>query len=334
MRLRYAGTCAGCGQGQPAGVTAHYLRPAKVVRCLDCGPGDGASTTADVPAAVTVEQPQPVVLGGGDLELVEGQVPRAGSCDDCGRRLRRGGDALYAPAGTTMLCLECVTLDTLHSLGEVGGGARREHAKRLQRHETRVRTAHPRLGGLLLVLRDDPAHVRAWQTGAAGEEEFGRRLSAMAGDGLKVLHDRKLPRSSANIDHLAVTSQGVWVLDAKRYKGKVEIRAHGLLSRRPPDLFVGGRNQTKLVAGVARQVEAVSSVLAPWARDEGVAEVPVRGPLVFIGAEFGVFASPFSVDGVWVGWGKALRARLRSQTSDAVPAAAVAKVLARHLRAG
>ena len=71
--------------------------------------------------------------------------------------------------------------------------------------------APPRLGGLILAVADDPQHVRAWQTGAVGEEEFGRRLSGYAGPKLKVLHDRKIPRSSANIDHLAVTSQCVWV---------------------------------------------------------------------------------------------------------------------------
>ena len=135
-----------------------------------------------------------------------------------------------------MLCLEYVTLDTVHSLGTPGAGARREHARRLDRHQTWVRTAHPRLGGLILALADDPQHVRAWPFGAVGEEEFGRRLSGCSGPQLKVLHDRKLPRSSANIDHLAVTAEAVWVLDAKRYKGKVETRGGGVFSTRAPGL--------------------------------------------------------------------------------------------------
>lgn len=185
-----------------------------------------------------------------------------------------------------------------------------------------------------MALRDDPAHVRDWQTGAVGEEEFGRRLSAIAGDDLKVLHDRKLPQSAANIDHLAVTRQCVWVLDAKRYKGRVETRGHGLFSRRPPDLFVDGRNQMKLVEGVQRQVDVVRSVLAPFAAEHDLPELPVRGALVFIHADFGLFPSPFAVSGVWVGWGKAIRKRLAGQTSSALPVADIAKCLARHLRAG
>jgi hypothetical protein len=190
-------------------------------------------------------------------------------------------------------------------------GARREHSRRLERHQTRVRTAHPRLGGLILALADDPQHVRAWQTGAVGEEEFGSRLSGCSGPELKVLHDRKLPRSTANIDHLAFTPEAVWILDAKRYKGKVETRGGGLFSRRAPELYVGGRNQTKLVEGVKRQVATVRSLAASLASEVGMTAPPdVRGALVFINAEFGLFTTPFTVDDVWVGWGKSIRKRL------------------------
>jgi hypothetical protein len=147
-------------------------------------------------------------------------------------------------------------------------------------------------------------------------------------------HDRKVPRSTANIDHLAVTGQTVWVIDAKRYKGRVETRGHGLLSRRPPDLYVGGRNQTKLVEGVQKQVQVVREVLAGHSAALAMEEIPVRGALVFVDAEFGLFPSPFAVDGVWVGWGKAIRTRLGAEASGPVPPGAVAKRLARELRPG
>jgi hypothetical protein len=266
MRLRYAGVCVCCDTPLEAGVRAHYLPPTKTVRCLDCGPSEGPEAAVTVPVALpspvssapsggapppgsTSEMPPPGPAVDAarrdalaETVLSQGELPRAAACGDCGRKLRRGVEALHDPALTEVLCLECVTLDTVHSLGTPGAGARREHARRLDRHQTRVRTAHPRLGGLILALSDDPQHVRAWQTGAVGEEEFGRRLSGCAGPALKVLHDRKLPRSSANVDHLAVTAQSVWLLDAKRYQGRVETRGQGLFSKRPPDLFVGGRN--------------------------------------------------------------------------------------------
>jgi hypothetical protein len=367
MRLRYPGTCVGCRAALPAGQRAHYLPPTKTIRCLTCGPpaAPASTTSADpppppAPTSVAppstppppepaphppstpptfVSWPDPVAPPAGTTpsgpELVEGPLPRATTCGDCGRKLGRGAGAVHSADLTDVLCLECVDLTTMHSLGTPGAGARREHAKRLDRHQTRVRAAHPRLGGLILALADDPQHVRAWQTGAAGEEAFGRRLSSVSGPSLKVLHDRKLPRSAANIDHLAITTETVWVLDAKRYKGRVETRGGGLFSSRPPELYVGGRNQTKLVAGVRRQTTAVEGVLATIQQELGLPRLPdVRGALVFTNAEFGLFSSPFGVDGVWVGWGKAACERLVEETGGMLPVDAIAKRLACRLRAG
>jgi len=360
MRLRYAGVCAGCQTELAAGTRAHYLPPTKSVRCLGCGPTEAPAAPAAEPATTPAPEPdRPDAVGSppppapsfvswppdstapapaGRVEetvLSQGALARGATCGDCGRKLRRGAEALHDETFTEVLCLECVTLDTVHSLGTPGAGARREHARRLERHQTRVRTAHPRLGGLILAVADDPQHVRAWQTGAVGEEDFGRRLSGCSGPKLKVLHDRKIPRSSANIDHLAVTSECFWVLDAKRYKGKVETRGGGLFSTRPPELYVGGRNQTKLVEGVQRQVATVRSLLSSLASELGATGPPeVRGALVFINAEFGLFTSPFAVDGVWVGWGKAIRKRLGEQSTGPLPVEGVAKRLARELRAG
>lgn len=332
MRLRYAGSCAACGAPVAKGEVAHYLRESKTVRCTVCGPGN-----PEVAEPAQVAPPTPAAVPEDDVvtQLTQDPLPRRGACDDCGRRLQRGVEAVFDPRGSAILCMECVALDTVHALGTPGAGARVEYAKRLQRHQSRVRTAHPKLGGLILALKDDPSHVTAWETGAGGEEQFGQRLSGIASESLMVLHDRKLPRSAANIDHLAVTSQSVWILDSKHYKDKrVETRGHGLFSRRPPDLYVGGRNQTKLVTGVQRQAEVVREVLEPLRELQALPEIPVRGALVFIDAEFGLFSSPFLVDGVWVGWGKAIRWRLIDEEAGPLPVGVIAKHLARALRPG
>lgn len=333
MRLRFAGTCAACGTVVEKGDRAHYLPATKQVRCLSCGHGLQMPVRAE-PATMRQSPPTTPPPMDAAIELVQGPLVRTARCDDCRRGLRRGVEALSDTRGRAALCLDCVTLDAVHVLGTAGAGARKEHAKRLERHQTRVRTAHPRLGNLILALNDDPKHVQAWQTGAIGEEAFGQKLSSIASDALKVLHDRKLPRTSANIDHLAVTSEGVWILDAKRYQGRVETRGHGLFSRKPPDLYVGGRNQMKLVAGVQKQVEVLRLLLDDFSIDQRQPRVPVRGALVFVDAEFGWFADPLLIQDVWVGWGKAMRNRLVEENLGQVPAAAVAKYLARSLRAG
>ena len=60
---------------------------------------------------------------------------------------------------------------------------------------------------------------------------------------IPVLHDRRMPDGAGNIDHVAVAASRVYVIDAKRYRGKIEIR-------RPlfgePKLTIAGRDRTRL----------------------------------------------------------------------------------------
>jgi hypothetical protein len=146
-------------------------------------------------------------------------------------------------------------------LGTAGASARREYERRRARREAATRERHPHTGNLLLRLQSPPASEAAWNTGAAGEEALGAYLAKRCADAI-VLHDRRIPRSRANIDHLAVAPSGVYVIDAKRHKGKIEVRKPFFDE---PRLFVAGRDQTKLVEGLARQREAVRAALAETA---------------------------------------------------------------------
>jgi hypothetical protein len=75
--------------------------------------------------------------------------------------------------------------------------------------------------------------------------------------------------------------------------------------------------------------------LAPLASELGLTTPPdVRGALVFVNAEFGLFTTPFTVDSVWVGWDKAIRKRLGEVATGSLPVDRIAKRLARELRAG
>src|SRR5688572_673792 len=108
--------------------------------------------------------------------------------------------------------------------GTAGASARREHDRRKATRQARTRLKHRWIGGLLLALREAPVHERAWARGAEGEERIARRLAKLLGsNGVVLMHDRRLPGSRTNIDHIAVAPSGVWVIDAKRYKGKVSV---------------------------------------------------------------------------------------------------------------
>lgn len=245
----------------------------------------------------------------------------AGTCCLCGVGLDAGTRASYDRSAKTVACLTCpggsvVTVETDDAAttssvpeprpapvetGAAGASARREYERRAAKRETRIREAHPRLGGLILALSDEPQSTTAWARGAKGEELLGQRLDALRDRGVRVLHDRRIPRTRANIDHIAVSPGGVVVIDAKRYRGRPRLVATGgILRPRTSALFVGSRDCTTLVDGVHKQVTLVRSALD----DAGLPEVPARGMLCFVDADWPVFGGSFTVDGVDVVWPK------------------------------
>jgi hypothetical protein len=108
--------------------------------------------------------------------------------------------------------------------GSAGASAQREYERRKSKREQRVRTAHPRIGGFLLAVTDDPQSTKAWATGAAGEMVLGRRLDGLANETTFVLHDRRIPPKKANIDHIVISASGVFVIDAKKYNGRFGLK--------------------------------------------------------------------------------------------------------------
>ncbi|QIG43848.1 NERD domain-containing protein [Nocardioides anomalus] len=213
-------------------------------------------------------------------------------------------------------------MDLEDDRGRAGGSARREHERRRALREERVRARHPRLGGALLAMTGEPTTTAVWETGAVGEEAVGRRLDAVAGPRLAVLHDRRIRGTRANIDHLVVTSSAVWVVDSKRYRNRrPTMRAEGgLLRPRVERLFVGGRDRTALVEGVLRQVERVSGTVGP--------EVPVRAALCFVDADWPVIGGHLAVRGVRVVWPRRLVKEITAQDAQGMDVGAVATELA------
>ena len=59
-----------------------------------------------------------------------------------------------------------------------------------------------------------------WAKGAAGERLTGERLLTLSAD-FVVLHDLHVPGSRANVDHLVIGPNGVFVVDSKAYTGKL-----------------------------------------------------------------------------------------------------------------
>jgi len=266
MRLRYAGRCRECSVDLPAGRTAVYDRVTKTVACLECA-------AAPAPIAPMTSEP-----AGSDLEaLATADVPTEPEPE---------------PPSPPSEAPDVV-------VGTAGASAQREYERRTTKRATQIRDAHPRMGGVILALSDDPQSTKAWSVGARGEELLGRRLDGLAEYGVRVLHDRRIPPTKANIDHIAVGPSGVFVIDAKRYQGRPNLRVEGGLFRpRTETLMVGSRDCTKLVAGVQKQLDRVRTAL----ERAGLAETPVRGMLCFVEGDWPLIGGAFMIDDLYVLW--------------------------------
>ncbi|MGH1522840.1 nuclease-related domain-containing protein [Leifsonia sp. L25] len=225
----------------------------------------------------------------------------AGRCTVCGADIAAGTVAVYDRSTKTVRCVTCDTdpADEPITSGQAGASAARQHQKLHNARQERVRANHPKIGGFLLAITEDPQSTRAWGRGADGEMKLGAWLDSVATDTVRPLHDRRIPKTTANIDHLVTTAQGVFVLDAKRYDGQVAQRIEGgFLRPRVEKLIVNGRDRTKLVPGVEKQVTRVRTALDA----AGLQEIPVYGMLCFVDSTWGLLQRPFTVDSITVLW--------------------------------
>lgn len=262
----------------------------------------------------------------------------AGICRLCGTELPARTDAIYERPTKTVRCIECHSLPAdatalsaeqglvvpvPEEAGVAGSSARREYERRKAKDVERLHQKWGKLSGIAVALSDEKQSTKAWATGAVGEERLGARLDSLVSESIAVLHDRRIPGTKANIDHIAVTTAGIWVIDAKRYKGKPELRIEGgILRPRVERLLVGRRDCTKLVDGVLKQVDLVRDL---------VGEVPVTGALCFVEADWPLIGGAFTTRGVHALWPKRL-AKLLTEADGSVDVATVRERLVAHFK--
>ena len=228
----------------------------------------------------------------------------AGTCRACGAELAAGATAVYDSAAKNVQCVECPTaastkVDEPVFGGVAGASAQREYDRRALKRETRIRESHPVIGGLLLAISDDPHSTKAWAIGASGEETLGRRLDSLVSETVRVLHDRRIPGTKANIDHIVVCPTGVFAIDAKKYTGRPNLDVEGgFFSPVIRKLKVGSRDCSKLVTGVHKQVGLLEEEL----QKHGFADISVGGMLCFVEADWPLIGGDFAIEGLNVLW--------------------------------
>ncbi|CDK00536.1 conserved hypothetical protein [Microbacterium sp. C448] len=170
----------------------------------------------------------------------------SGICRLCSTPLPAGQHGIYERETKTVRCVQCpetaVGADIEAETGTeteprpepeididvAGGSARREYERRKTGREQRIRAAHPKLGGLILALSDDPQSTRAWERGAIGEELLAERLKDLPSD-MRVLHDRRVPGSRANsmvdsgLCFRGTADRGAMMIDLRSYTDTISI---------------------------------------------------------------------------------------------------------------
>jgi hypothetical protein len=184
-------------------------------------------------------------------------------------------------------------------ISAAGVSARAEYERRAKRHQDRLVgfgpwllagavagavagvvvafvLREPRAGMmvLVLVLAVDvrvvlpPDSTGSWATGAKGEVLTARALEQLKIEGFVILHDRRIPGSSANIDHIVIGPPGVAVVETKSFGGKVRVKGG--------EVYVGGyRKTSQTVDEAKREALAVTVALADELERRGLKVRPI-----------------------------------------------------------
>ena len=238
-------------------------------------------------------QPFPADGLGMTARLIALQYP--GNCATCRQPVAAGTEAWWDGTAKTVTCLDCITPADPFAPVDLGlkgtpGGSAAKEAERQARAGRGRRT------------------VDAWNKGAHGERRLSNFLRQAADRGdYKLLDDRLIPGTKANIDHIAVAGTGIYIIDAKNYRGKVVREATGIAKWRTEKLLVAGRDRTHLADNMAFQVGAVQQAL----EEHHAGDIPVRPVLCFVASDWELFFTSFSVNGVRVMTPQTLRRLLR-----------------------
>lgn len=258
------------------------------------------------------------------------RVKYDGVCSKCGVMLHADEVAVYDRPTRTIHCVTCPTAPEAGppeiDAGVAGRSARHEHDRRAAKREAAIRERWGnRMGSVVLALTDEPQSTRAWAVGARGEEKLAQAL-----DGFSVLHDRRVPGTKGNIDHIVIAPAGVFVVDAKAYEGRIEIRNHGWFLRPDERLHVGRRDCSALADRMGWQVDAVEKTLL-------AADVeplpPITPVLCFIDGDWPLISPPDVFRGVRLESTKSLRKRLVGEVLDEATIGQLTRVLAAELPA-
>jgi hypothetical protein len=227
-------------------------------------------------------------------------VKTDGACFKCGTLLAAGTEAVWERGVRRMRCVECppsaypAPLPHRPESGRAGASAQREYERLLAKREAaNTEKWGDRVGGWVNRLGTVPQTTTAWAKGAHGEELLGAALGALPN--VVALHDRRVAHTKGNIDHIVVGPAGVFVVDAKKLRGRIEIRNYGGWFRTDLRLTVGGRDKSSLARGFGWQMDAVATAMS---NVHVVPAPPITPVLCVVDGEWPLFKPLEAFEGV------------------------------------
>jgi len=165
------------------------------------------------------------------------------NCSICNQNILNINSAIFIPQFKIYIC------NTEHNniiFGKPGRSVsdkidklRRDHRSKYKLHI---------LSLIYTLFQENSLEMKNWKKGKYGEVLIGNKLNKL---GLKhkiaVFHDLSLPGSNANIDHLLIIGNSVFIVDSKNYSGKVKILNNKKNTQVQTQLYIGNNEQKRLV---------------------------------------------------------------------------------------
>jgi len=207
-----------------------------------------------------------------------------GTCDACGKKIAIKEVGWHDAEVKKVRCADCGPPPA-----EAGGG---------ELSDKRELRPDP-VGGSAALREAQSRHDPKWLKGATGEYFMDQSLHRRLNENAIILTDRAVPGTKTNIDHIVVASSGVWIIDSKKWKGKIEYKAESLLNV-TMHLYVGGKDRTTAL-------ESIYGLVIPVAQIIDDRSVPIHPVLAFIEGDWSfksfpglLINKPRKHEGVWI----------------------------------
>ncbi len=134
------------------------------------------------------------------------------------------------------------------------GGSRLLQAQRIEEaRAAQLRETVPVAGAAFANVAPTPRRSRRLRRWAEESRKVGAALQMLEQNGMAVLHDRSIPGTDGNIEHFIVGNQGIIIVRAAPFKGRIRAKKKHVM--------VGGNNVTVVMNGLMARVDTVRHMI-------------------------------------------------------------------------